>query len=452
MKKSLRALWVLVLNISLGMLIFGAIIFFLEQGDYDPETKSFTRLETWQLNPAGDGYDPVHRKSPFVSIPASFWWALVTQTTVGYGDVVPRTVAGKITAGICMVWSLCVLALPVGVIGHNFQAVWLEYDAQKKNEFSVQENARKMAKMTIGNIDPISNSRMVKVEVYHRSGFCRQEVNDVFIGQGEVELGLDPVSLTSASSPIVVPLTENRAKFNRRVSGDVSITYKWTPSPTTEPDIMLQGKLVVTVVSAKQLATVDWKPGGVPDAYVVVSVYPNSPDIAGILTPKKLQTSVAFDETRPFWNESLFFDFLWHKEGVQAKRDLERKAIASTSFDILTMTNFVKDEKVNMDPATGQLLASIPRIQKEVSALQLLLPQLRHEAKSIREVMSSIIAELGLDLKASVTAEKFKRFEHHSGGGSEHLNHDCFAMPGVVPEEKIVERGRSLRRASTSAV
>jgi voltage-gated potassium channel len=52
----------------------------------------------------------------FSSIPASLWWAVVTLTTIGYGDVYPITVAGKIIAGISAIVGIGMFALPGGII------------------------------------------------------------------------------------------------------------------------------------------------------------------------------------------------------------------------------------------------------------------------------------------------------------------------------------------------
>lgn len=56
----------------------------------------------------------------FGSIPASAWWAVSTLTTVGYGDVVPVTVAGKILGGVMMIFGLGMFALPIGIIATGF--------------------------------------------------------------------------------------------------------------------------------------------------------------------------------------------------------------------------------------------------------------------------------------------------------------------------------------------
>ena len=56
----------------------------------------------------------------FSSIPAAIWWALVTLTTVGYGDMVPVTVAGKVFGGFVAIVGVCTLALFSGLLTVSF--------------------------------------------------------------------------------------------------------------------------------------------------------------------------------------------------------------------------------------------------------------------------------------------------------------------------------------------
>ncbi len=64
----------------------------------------------------------------FGSIPASMWWAIATLTTVGYGDVVPVTTAGRVAAGFCAVIGIGMFALPTAILGAGFAS-----ELQKRN-------------------------------------------------------------------------------------------------------------------------------------------------------------------------------------------------------------------------------------------------------------------------------------------------------------------------------
>lgn len=52
----------------------------------------------------------------FTSIPHSIYWAIVTITTVGYGDMVPQTAIGKAIASLTMLLGYSILAVPTGII------------------------------------------------------------------------------------------------------------------------------------------------------------------------------------------------------------------------------------------------------------------------------------------------------------------------------------------------
>ncbi|MCO4755909.1 MAG: two pore domain potassium channel family protein, partial [Bacteriovoracaceae bacterium] len=55
-------------------------------------------------------------KHGFTSIPTSIYWAIVTMTTVGYGDITPLTVLGKFLSSILMITGYGVIAVPTGII------------------------------------------------------------------------------------------------------------------------------------------------------------------------------------------------------------------------------------------------------------------------------------------------------------------------------------------------
>ena len=54
--------------------------------------------------------------TPFVDIPTSIYWAVVTMTTVGYGDIAPSTLVGRILSAIVMLMGYTIMAVPTGIV------------------------------------------------------------------------------------------------------------------------------------------------------------------------------------------------------------------------------------------------------------------------------------------------------------------------------------------------
>lgn len=67
----------------------------------------------------------------FTSIPRSIYWAIVTLTTVGFGDITPQTVLGQFLASIVMILGYAIIAVPTGIVS-------MEFSRSKKIQISTQ--------------------------------------------------------------------------------------------------------------------------------------------------------------------------------------------------------------------------------------------------------------------------------------------------------------------------
>ena len=59
----------------------------------------------------------------FTSIPRAMYWAIVTVTTVGYGDVTPQTVAGQMLSSVLMILGYGIIAIPTGIVTAELTSV-----------------------------------------------------------------------------------------------------------------------------------------------------------------------------------------------------------------------------------------------------------------------------------------------------------------------------------------
>ncbi|ORX90113.1 voltage-gated potassium channel [Basidiobolus meristosporus CBS 931.73] len=110
MKKSSDALYALFLFFMLTIIVFSSLLYFVERGVWDEEKEMF-------VTPSGG-------PSKFDSIPASFWYVIVTLTTTGYGDMVPETFIGKLISFPIMMCGILLIALPSIIVGRHFTVVW----------------------------------------------------------------------------------------------------------------------------------------------------------------------------------------------------------------------------------------------------------------------------------------------------------------------------------------
>uniref|UniRef100_A0A672JQH4 Potassium voltage-gated channel subfamily V member 2-like n=1 Tax=Salarias fasciatus TaxID=181472 RepID=A0A672JQH4_SALFA len=78
------------------------------------------------------------KESPISSIPYAWWWAAVSISTVGYGDVVPVTILGRFVAFGCISFGIILNGMPISFLFNKFSDYYSKLKAQEYNSISVQ--------------------------------------------------------------------------------------------------------------------------------------------------------------------------------------------------------------------------------------------------------------------------------------------------------------------------
>lgn len=116
LQQSRGELSIMLMFLTMGVVLFGSALFFAEGAE--------------------ECLDP---NACFESIPHSMWWAIITVTTVGYGDMTPRTGVGRFIASIAVICGVIMLGLPISVLSSNFNEKYAEV---KKLEEALIEQER----------------------------------------------------------------------------------------------------------------------------------------------------------------------------------------------------------------------------------------------------------------------------------------------------------------------
>lgn len=345
MDNSTKALYLLFFNFVLGILISGSLMYLVEgnKGEWDPSTQTYLRKageDKWQQG------EDIMVQTPFESIPHSFWWAIVTSTTVGYGDDFPTTSLGYVIATITMVFSLVIAALPVGILGENFTQVWDDYAMEKRLEAAELDQDKKSINAAIQKIDPFEYSKLMYIEVYNErlaedrilsTEPAKSKRPDIaeFLGRAIIVLELDQKANKTDVQTVKLQDGEE-GSYKKAVTGAyLTVQYEWMPDQVPEKQAspeyevpmgkrptlaelngrseFLQGQLKVTVQHAEGLHNVCYNRGKKCGAnpYCRVFCYANSPSSKKSLCPSAWRSPMLVGAVAPKWCASHTFNFKW---------------------------------------------------------------------------------------------------------------------------------------------
>ena len=108
----------------------------------------------------------------FESIPKAMWWAVVTLTTVGYGDVTPITNAGKILGAVITILGVGLAALPAGILATGLANEL----AQRRDE--LEQQFREF--LVDGDFDLVQNQHMID-KIRRELGLDKEQAQDIVL-------------------------------------------------------------------------------------------------------------------------------------------------------------------------------------------------------------------------------------------------------------------------------
>jgi len=419
--QSTKALYVLGFNLLLGILIFGSLMYLAEGGVWDAETRTYNRFIGTEYNTTSGKWDEVMEPSPFTSIPHAFWWAVVTAMTVGYGDMFPTRTMGYVVAVVTMLFSLVVLALPVGVIGGNFSNAWSNYEAEKQQALADKEKDKRYITAAIQRIEPFEMSKLMLLEVWnercpfdrgvdgeHVWGPPRDEISkpDVaeFMGMVSLRLELPPDTAVNQTHKLKLkPQSNDPYAKVAAITGTITVQYEWTPAPamiiapllvgpptlsdgdgadkvdlvggdTPDEEITaLRGQLKLTMVSADGLVNLSYLRAkkSFSNAFAMVYLYPTSPSPEEHLCPSAWRSPCDLNTLSPQWGASNTWDVHWLEPPSETPRPSPpSESTMSVNAPIYPDPCISSFDVKGAAFADGEILKALQGVMREVSQLR----------------------------------------------------------------------------------
>jgi hypothetical protein len=269
-----------------------------------------------------------------------------------------------------MLFSLVILALPVGVIGGTFSQVWQEFEQEKKKLEASRKREMESITSAIQRIDPSTMNKLLIIELWNERfardrnawGITRETrarpAAAEFMGQAWVELELDPIHPTTHR--YTVPLREDMETVDRAITGNITIECEWQPTQpgsngeaplaTKDEDTFepLHGNLKVTLVQGEKLVNLDLcGPHSASNPYCTVLCYPNSPKYIGeVLWPVIWRGPTRNSTLNPKWHASHVFEVAWTKPKEELSETgnqvgLAPRADCAKDIDSIKLEKFV---------------------------------------------------------------------------------------------------------------
>jgi len=428
-KRAMPGLSVLFFYLCLIVVFAGSLMFHAEAGRWNSEDEQFERYN-WQSQ--------AYERSPFTSIPQSFWWTVVTLTTVGYGDMVPMTLLGQFLGAATIFLGVLVLAMPISVLSSSFSETWREWHEERRLSAAHEAEEREAIEAALAFRDPIQQFHKVSIDLYDED----QDGDHDFLGEADLELediGSGPWEVAKHAAgrevhyrDITLNLQPNDYKIvgtkRKEIGGQLDVRVWWEPvngdpgdpekgenTRASEPyeytdATLYPGTLWLKVIRARGVRNADETLlsrtavalfgkdaaaclfiGGSSDPYARITYWPFLPSKQGIIEEVVCKTKTIQDTEDPVWDAEFPLQYYW--DPAQAMVDQDEQDLNSNASGPQMASTRVSGQVA--DPSLrGPGLAGSPGLERLLApdGESLMIGQLNE--RSLSEIEQCVAAAL----------------------------------------------------------